>query len=172
MIRDRLLRALFRRPDPGTWVSEGVLGCAYPRTERALERLSRRGVRVLVNLHRRPQDPRRLVRHGMREFHLPVADFQAPSPGQIRRGLGAIAEARTAGEAVAVHCGGGLGRTGTLLACYLLSEEALDAGEAIGRVRSLRPGSVETRAQVTAVEAWSQDHRLPASSYKQGSTNR
>jgi len=81
-------------------------------------------------------------------------DFAAPTPRQVERGVDAIVGALAAGEAAAVHCGGGLGRTGTLLACYLASREGLGAGEAIGRVRSLRPGSVETLAQVQAVEAW------------------
>ena len=83
-----------------------------------------------------------------------MKDFAAPSPEQIERGMEAILEALAAGEAAAVHCGGGLGRTGTLLACYLASSEGLDAGEAILRVRSLRPGSVETPAQAAVVDAW------------------
>lgn len=66
-----------------------------------------------------------------------------------------IFEALAEGEAVAVHCGGGLGRTGTVLSCYLLeSGEELGAQEAIRRVRALRPGSVETPAQLAAVRAW------------------
>ncbi len=148
------LRALLRLTDRGTWVAPGVLGCAYPRTEKALAALSERGVRLLVNLHARPHDPARLERHGMREVHLPVRDFAAPSPEQVERGVGEILGARSPGEAVAVHCGGGLGRTGTLLACYLAGEHGLDAGDAILRVRALRPGSVETPGQAAAVTGW------------------
>jgi atypical dual specificity phosphatase len=148
------LRILFRLTDRGERVAPGVLGCAYPRTERSLAALSESGVGLLVNLHERPHDSARLGRHGLREVHLPVKDFAAPSPEQIGRGVGAILEALAAGEAAAVHCGGGLGRTGTLLACYLASSEGLGAGEAILRVRSLRPGSVETPAQAAAVDTW------------------
>ncbi len=148
------LRTLLHLTDRGTWVAPGVLGCAYPRTDRALTALSGGGVRLLVNLHERPHDPARLRRHGLREVHLPVKDFAAPTPHQVERGVDAIVGALAAGEAAVVHCGGGLGRTGTLLACYLASSVGLGAGEAIGRVRSLRPGSVETLAQVRAVEAW------------------
>ena len=148
------LRTLFRLTDRGAWVAPGVLGCAYPRTDRALAALSGSGVRLLVNLHGRPHDPARLRRHGLREVHLPVADFSAPSPEQIECGVGAILEALAAGEAAAVHCGGGLGRTGTVLACYLAGSEELGAEEAIGRVRATRPGSVETPAQLAAVHAW------------------
>ena len=148
------LRTLFGLTDRGGWVAPGVLGCAYPRTDRALAALSEGGVRLLVNLHARPHDPARLARHGLREVHLPVGDFAAPSLCQIERGLDAILGALAAGEAAAVHCGGGLGRTGTVLACYLASSEGLGAGEAIRRVRALRPGSVETPPQAAAVDAW------------------
>ena len=148
------LRTLLRLTDRGTWVAPGVLGCAYPRTDRALAALSGSGVRLLVNLHERPHDPARLRHHGLREVHLAVKDFAAPSSGQIERGVEAVLETLAAGEAAAVHCGGGLGRTGTLLACYLVSSEGLGAEEAIGRVRAMRPGSVETPAQLAAIRTW------------------
>ena len=149
------LRTLFRLTDRGSWVAPGVLGCAYPRTDRALAALSASGVRLLVNLNERPHDPSRLRLHGLREVHLPVRDFVAPSPDQIERGLDAVLETLAAGEAAAVHCGGGLGRTGTLLACYLItSGEVVGAEEALRQVRALRPGSVETPAQAAAVRAW------------------
>ena len=148
------LRALLRLTDRGTWVAHGVLGCAYPRTERALAALSGGGVRLLVNLHERPHDPARLRRHGLGEVHLPVRDFAAPTPEQMEYGVAAIAGAVASGEAAAVHCGGGLGRTGALLACYLVSSEGLGTEEAIGRVRATRPGSVETPAQIAAIRAW------------------
>ena len=150
------LRMLLGLTDRGEWVAPGVLGCAYPRTERALAALSGQGVRLLVNLHERPHDPARLGHHGLREIHLPVKDFAAPSSGQIERAVGAILETVAAGEAAAVHCGGGLGRTGTVLACYLASGEGLGTEEAIRRVRALRPCSVETAAQAAAVDAWAQ----------------
>lgn len=139
--------------DRGDWIEEGsVLGCPYPRRDRSLAGLADRGVGLLVNLHERAHDPDRLKSHGLTEVHLPLRDFTAPSPEQIERGVAAIVEARDVGEAVAVHCGGGFGRTGTLLACYLIHRHGLDAPEAIERVRRARPGSVETHGQVEAVE--------------------
>ena len=150
------LSTLFRLTDRGTWVAPGLVGCAYPRTDRALAALSASGVRLLVNLHERPHDPARLARHDLREVHLPVRDFAAPSTEQIERSLDAVLETLAAGEAAAVHCGGGLGRTGTVLACYLASSDGIGAEEAIQRVRAMRPGSVETPAQLAAIHTWTE----------------
>lgn len=54
-------------------------------------------------------------------------------------------------QAVAVHCALGFGRTGTMLACYLVKERGLAAGDAIAEIRRLRPGSIETYEQEKAV---------------------
>jgi len=155
-----LLVGLGLAVDRGTWLNgRWVLGCAYPRREAALAGLARQGVSLLINLHERPHDPGRLARHGLTELRLPVADFTPPSPAQLDRGVAATA----AGERVAVHCGAGKGRTGTLLACYLVSQ-GLDADAAIAHVRAARPGSVETRAQAAAVEAYQDRHGHPGGS--------
>lgn len=149
-----LLRHLGLLVDPGNLIGpNGPLACAYPRREAALAALRRQGVALLVNLHARPHDPSRLARHGMRQLHLPVADFAAPAPDQLDRGVAAIRAAVAADQGVAVHCGAGLGRTGTLLACFLV-DDGLDAPSAIARVRAARPGSVETAGQVAAVAAF------------------
>jgi len=49
-----------------------------------------------------------------------------------------------------VHCGAGLGRTGTVLACYLISR-GLCAEHAIDRVRDARPGAIEAINQIAFV---------------------
>ena len=54
-------------------------------------------------------------------------------------------------EAVGVHCAMGRGRTGTMLACYLVAAEGYSAEEAIAETRRRRKLSVETRTQEKAV---------------------
>ncbi|MEM2545970.1 MAG: hypothetical protein QXJ49_07265, partial [Nitrososphaerota archaeon] len=45
-------------------------------------------------------------------------------------------------------CAAGQGRTGTVLAAYLIVTEGLQPDEAIARVRSVRPGSVEPEQEI------------------------
>lgn len=46
------------------------------------------------------------------------------------------------GGAVAVHCRAGLGRTGTLIGCYLMNKYGIDPVSLIAWLRLARPGSV------------------------------
>ena len=56
-----------------------------------------------------------------------------------------------AGKPVGVSCGSGFGRTGTVLACYLVST-GLNVSEAIKAVRQKRAGSIETPEQENAIK--------------------
>ena len=142
----------YARMEPITWFEDGRLAaCRYPREAPMLQTLADAGVRVVVNLHEQGHAAGRLEALGMREVHLPVADFTAPTLVQLQEGVGVVSSALDAGERVAVHCGGGLGRTGTLVACVLVAAHGLGADEAIAAVRGRRPGAVETAEQIEAV---------------------
>ena len=140
--------------DRGDWLyPDRLLACAYPWGADGLADLAGQGISVVVNLHESGHDPARLAHLGLTEVHLPVPDFTAPTEQQLARGVQAIYDALVAGQRVAVHCAAGLGRTGTLLACYLVST-GLDPVTAIERIRKMRPGSIETAGQQAAVEAF------------------
>jgi atypical dual specificity phosphatase len=144
----------YLRSKPVTWFDdEGVGASRYPRTPVELQDFAAHGVALVVNLHERPHPPGALAQFGLNELHLPVKDFHSPTDEQIDAALAAIDASVSSGQRVVVHCGGGLGRTGTLVACYLVAR-GMSAEDALHRVRSARPGSVETPDQEAAVAAY------------------
>ncbi len=77
--------------------------------------------------------------------------------------LAAINTELEQGRAVYVHCWGGIGRTGTVAACWLV-EQGLSADDALVRVQLLRWGkheqwlrSPETDEQCDFVRAWAEE---------------
>lgn len=131
-------------------VPERLLACRYPWDRDALERLKALGVRGVVNLTERRHDQALLAELEIFETHLPVPDLTPPSPEDIRTAIEVIDAAHAAGLPVAVHCAAGLGRTGTVMAAWLVTQ-GFDADSAISRIRELRPGSIETDEQEEAV---------------------
>jgi len=85
-------------------------------------------------------------------------DFTAPTLKQVEQALTMIHFYLEKNMPVAVHCIAGLGRTGTILACYLV-REAMSAGEAITAIRRWRPGSIETLDQEAVIHEYEQFHR-------------
>jgi atypical dual specificity phosphatase len=115
-------------------------------------------VSLLVNMHEKPDEPELLSRLGAETLHLPVPGSCAPTQEQLDTGVLAITEALDRDARVAVHCGAGLGRAGTLLAAYLVSQ-GYSAEEAMQQVRAKRPGSIETLEQEQAVHDFERRRR-------------
>ncbi|HEU5433581.1 MAG TPA: dual specificity protein phosphatase family protein [Thermomicrobiales bacterium] len=145
------------------WLVEDVLaGCSRPgglagRTVDAdLAALRERGIGALLSLTETPIPWDSLERQGIANLHLPVDDYFPPTERQLLQALAFIDVQRADGKAVAVHCAAGMGRTGTVLAAWLI-RGGLDAGEAIADVRSVCPGAIGADIQVAAVLRFAAD---------------
>lgn len=111
-----------------------------------LAALKRVGVTCLITLTEGdlPQDA--LARHGLTNLHLPIRDREPPTVPQIRMLLIRMEAQLARGDVLAVHCLAGIGRTGTVLAAWLISS-GLTAQEALRRVRRIEPKFVQTAEQ-------------------------
>ncbi len=76
---------------------------------------------------------------GFNHYDLFFADCSTPSDAIVDKFL-RIAEEQEG--SLAVHCLAGLGRTGTLIAMYMMKHMHFTANECIGWLRIVRPGSV------------------------------
>ncbi|TKS80395.1 Dual specificity protein phosphatase CDC14AB [Collichthys lucidus] len=96
-------------------------------------------VKAVVRLNRKLYDGRRFEDAGFEHHDYFFLDGTTPSDLIIRRFLHVCESTE---GAVAVHCKAGLGRTGTLIGCYLMKHYRFTAAEAIAWIRICRPGSV------------------------------
>ena len=138
-----------------SWILHGELaGMARPDgLPGDLAELRNLGVGAVVNLTRRPWSRNVFKDAEMEYLHLPVRGFDRPSLEQVARFVEFCDDQIGRGSGVVAHCLAGRGRTGTMLACYLV-HRGMEPDEAIARVREDRPGSIETSSQETAVHEY------------------
>jgi len=133
------------------WLFENKLAAmAYPQSEDAFTLLYQIGIRAVLNLSETPLPYEAPNTLGLLTRHIPIADFSAPTLQQAKEAVTVISSCLDRNMPVAVHCLAGLGRTGTILACYLVGME-MSANNAIIIIREWRPGSIEVPEQEAVV---------------------
>jgi atypical dual specificity phosphatase len=150
-------------PESFSWIEKPLLaGMAQPSSPEELSWLREQGIEVLVCLTEDRLRRDWVEQANLLVFHEPLEDMEAPTQDQLDRIVSAIARAIDRNMGVGVHCGAGLGRTGTVLAAYLVSQ-GQSAANAIAKVRRLRPGSIETEEQAAAIELFARRKRKEVS---------
>tara|TARA_B100001123_G_scaffold428265_1_gene544933 strand:- start:1872 stop:2372 length:501 start_codon:yes stop_codon:yes gene_type:complete len=133
------------------WILQNELaGSQGPASLEDLSYLHHQGVRAIIRMEKQTiaADTENLV--DMVDMFEMVPDFTPPKLEQIKRMIAFIDEQLKANRPVTVSCYAGIGRTGTVLACYLVHRGAIP-DDAIYRIRKLRPGSIETPEQEETV---------------------
>ena len=150
-------------------VADGLLAGEYPgsadpeRAARRLRSFAQLGPIVFVDLTH-PSDPvapyERLIGAGSRRLSHPIVDMGTTTIPHMSRILDDVDAAIAGGETAYVHCWGGIGRTGTVVGCWLM-RHGLHAGDPIRRIAELRRAvadphvlSPQTPAQRAMVREW------------------
>ena len=84
---------------------------------------------------------------GLKVLHLPSQDFGVPDPVELHQKVDEVLQLAQSGENIAVHCLGGIGRTGLFLACLAKRVFGMEGEQAIAWLRGYIPGAVETGEQ-------------------------
>lgn len=118
-----------------------LAGTAFPDPPPDWAELHAAGYRHVLRLHPGAYDPSPLLAHDL-ELEDLFGERAPPEPdaerGRVLEAANLAAQWVRGGEGVIVHCVGGTGRTGTVLACTL-RRLGLRADEAIRRVQAERP---------------------------------
>ncbi|MCA9628526.1 MAG: dual specificity protein phosphatase family protein [Myxococcales bacterium] len=140
---------------PGALAGMGKPGLLGSR-EDELAAIALAGVATLITLTKDPLSPAELSPFGLEARHFPIADMGIPTVSSAIRLCRTVERALERGDRVAVHCHAGLGRTGTMLAAYLIYK-GHSAEDAISRVREVGPGYIQSQAQLDFLRRFEQD---------------
>lgn len=159
-----------------SWVTDHILACSRPSTEviekyRIIDQFRRNGIKTLINLQTpgehadcgnplEPQSgfsycPEVFMENNIYFYNFAWSDYGVGSLMGVLDMVKVMAFALQEGK-VAVHCHAGLGRTGVLIACFIVYTTRMTANQAILYVRSKRPNSIQTRGQLRCVRQFVQ----------------
>ena len=134
------------RPDKFSWLIENKLaGSGIPTSIDEVEWAIKQGVKSIVTIREEPLDESWIK--DVNYLHILSNDMGVPEFVDLGSAVDFIHTRITNNEPVMVHCLAGMGRTGVILACYLIKYQKMSASEATEKVREERPGSIQSYPQ-------------------------
>jgi cell division cycle 14 len=94
---------------------------------------------MVIRLNNKTYQANDFVKAGIKHEDLFFTDGTAPPADIVDKFLDIVEKEP---GAIAVHCKAGLGRTGSLIACYAMKHYYFAAADFIGWIRIARPGSI------------------------------
>ena len=134
------------RPDKFSWLIKSKLaGSGIPTSINEVQWVLDQGIKSVVTIREEPLDES--WTRDINYLHVLSNDMGVPEFNDLIHAVDFIHRRITSNEPVLVHCLAGMGRTGVILACYLVKYQNMSADEATQKVRKERPGSIQSYPQ-------------------------
>jgi atypical dual specificity phosphatase len=143
------------KPTNFSWVIDNKLaGSGTPMTSEQYRWLIKKNIKSIVTVREFPLPQKWLIDNEKETIinddykFVYVKDYGVPSLEVLDNIVDYInIKITKEKKPLVVHCAAGKGRTGTILAAYLLKQDNISSQDAIKKIRSLRPGSIQSKIQ-------------------------
>ena len=150
-----------------SWVIPTVLaGISIPKRKEEIEAFKFMNIGLVVSvLEEETLDPS-WFDNDIKNIHYDVVNYCPPTMNDLLEIIEEMENVIKMGKGVVVHCGGGVGRAGSVLACFIIKHgltgeikentyPVMSGSEAIAKIRELRPKSIETEKQENFIKEYS-----------------
>ncbi len=141
------------RPTNFSWfIDKKLAGSGLPTSYDEIEWLKLNSIKAILTVREEPL-PSEWV-DGLKYMYIYTLDLMAPSLDNIDKGVEFVDKMIKDDNPILIHCAAGKGRTGLMLAAYLIKYNRLDVNDAMNKVRALRPGSIQSIYQEEALKMY------------------